>query len=353
MPQTFGKWKLGAHIGRGGQGHVYRATCDDHGERDFALKRLSNIKNQKARLRFAREIDALQKIGHPAIVKPVDHSEPDSDTPFYVMPYEPGVKKLSDVLWNGDGDSPFKWDFLASFEFIMKCAEGIAAAHSQVVHRDLKPDNILVREDDSPLIIDFGCCLPLGDDGLITLTDEGVGARNFLAPECEAGIDGEISASSDVYSLGKILWCMITGERAFAREKPGFSNKAVTSMAPDDPFAGYVLEAMLRSVRSDSSHRAKDASEFASLCGSLAARIKAGYKHPIHLANRCLGCGSTKIAVTNDRINTPLPIHADVFVGNRNNNPYLRAKVCGECGTVTLHDLRPVDELNKRVADAS
>jgi serine/threonine protein kinase len=89
----------------------------------------------------------------------------------------------------------------------------LAAAHDAgVIHRDLKPDNVLVRTGGSPLIIDFGCCLLLDDGGVATLTDEGVGARNFMAPECEAGVEGDSSPRSDLYSLGKILWCMMSGE---------------------------------------------------------------------------------------------------------------------------------------------
>jgi len=350
--KMIGKWVLGKQLGKGGQARVYIATVEGSDE-TFALKQLANTKSPQALARFAREIDALQKIDHPLIVKPVGHSDANDSSPYYVMPFECGVRKLSDLIWPRDGESLYKFQILKCIEFISQCAEAIAVAHQHVIHRDLKPDNILVREDGTPLIIDFGCCFPLDNDGLLTLTDEGVGARNFLAPECEAGVEGDIGSQSDVYSLGKILWCMISGERPFAREKPGFANKSITEMMPDHPLAPFATDILLESVRDNPKQRAKDAVAFSTYCKSVADRIRKGCSHPLYIAQRCTGCGSSNIKLSNNRIDAPMKLDAFVFIGNSANNPNLRAKFCIDCGTVTLHDSRPIDQYNVRLAEAT
>lgn len=281
-------------------------------------------------------------MNHPGIIKPVDHSDEDDEQPFYVMPYIEGSHKLSEIIWPYDDiESSYKHDPVASLDFIAKCAEALARSHDAgVIHRDLKPNNILVH-DGSPLIIDFGCCLIIDDEGVLTLTDEGVGARNFMAPECEAGIEGDVTTTSDVYSLGKILWCMFSGQRPYAREVPGFNNKIATSLLPDNPYSGFIVDAMLQSVRSDEKLRLT-ADVFASTCRAFTARIRSGGAHVSYIAQRCVACHSMKVQIGRDRTNGPMNFHADVIVGNPNNNPHLRAKLCEECGTVTLHDTRPL-----------
>jgi serine/threonine protein kinase len=296
----------------------------------------------------------LKRISHTGIIHSIDHSGPDNPNPYYVMPYEEGALPLSELIWPISGVSPYKHNPLLCLDFIAHCAEALGTAHAaNVVHRDLKPDNILVKPDGSPLLIDFGCCLLLDDEGLLTLTDEGIGARNFMAPECESGIEGESSPQSDIYSLGKVLWCMTSGERPFAREKPGFTNKLVTTMMPNDAVAGFIVEAMLVSVRADPSDRSKTALDFTALCTSFGRRIRAGAGHLSYVAPRCLACHSTNVKTSNSRIEGPLPLDAFVFIGNKDNNPNLHAKFCLDCGSVTLHDTRPQDAYRKRVSDAS
>jgi len=353
MPQTFGNWTVGDRIGRGGQGHVFFAwrTSDGPQSPKYALKKLSNTQSSQARERFAREIDSLKTITHPGIVKPVEHSEPTDPQPYYVMQYEEGVQKLADLI--SLPTSPYRHNVLRSLEFIAQCADGVAEANKQVIHRDLKPDNILVRSDGTPLIIDFGCCLPLDEHGVITLTDEGVGARNFLAPECEAGTEGNIDARSDVYSLGKVLWCMVFAERPFARERPAFSNKIPTKLMSENPVAGFLVDALLKSVRAAPEHRVKDCARFAALCRDLAVRVKTANGHPAYIAKRCLGCGSDRIQMSQRSIDSPMRLDAFVFLGNANNNPNLYAKFCQDCGSVTLHDTRPTESYEKRVDEAS
>jgi eukaryotic-like serine/threonine-protein kinase len=354
MPRQIGNWIVGEQLGGGGQGHVFRARRVGEDGEEFALKRLHRAGSTKARERFTREIEALRRISHPAVVRPIDHSSPADEQPFYVMPYEPGVKKLADTIWSSDRVPPFRHNVRRSLEFIAQCADAVAAAHAErVVHRDLKPDNILVRADGTPLIIDFGCCLLLDDEGVLTLTDEGVGARNFMAPECEAGVEGQTGPATDVYSLGKILWCMVSGERPFARERPGFINKLMTNMMPNKPLAGFVVDIMLRSVRADKSKRVADASAFSEMCAGVLAQIEAGGFHRSFIAPRCHVCWATNAKESATKIGDPYPLTAFSLLGNTGlENQDLTVKACVECGTVTTYDKRPYLAYKQRVEEA-
>ena len=99
--------------------------------------------------------------------------------------------------------------------------DGVAYAHSQnIIHRDLKPENIFLRTKGGPLVVgDFGICFLEEDGERITLTEEAVGSRLFIAPELEDGRVKDVSSASDVYSLGKILYWLLSGGTMFSRER--------------------------------------------------------------------------------------------------------------------------------------
>ena len=97
--------------------------------------------------------------------------------------------------------------------------QGVAHAHSGgVTHRDLKPGNIFLRGDGTPVVGDFGLCFIEGGERL-TFVDEAVGPRLFMAPEMEEGRSDEVGPWSDVYSLGKVLYWLVAQKRVFSREK--------------------------------------------------------------------------------------------------------------------------------------
>jgi serine/threonine protein kinase len=109
---------------------------------------------------------------------------------------------------------------LEKLEFYREICDAMAAAHrSNIIHRDLKPQNILIRSDGSVAVGDFGLCLDLSDlEARATLSSEAVGARHFIAPELEDGRLADPKPSSDCYSLGKLLYYILT-RRSFARER--------------------------------------------------------------------------------------------------------------------------------------
>lgn len=351
--RTVGGWTLGAELGTGGQGSVFRASRAGENASDgvFAIKLLSKSSSEKARKRFERELEALKKIEHDAIVRVVDTSGPDAPQPYYVMPFDPKSRSLRQILASSRKGSRFRHEPVACLEFIGKCSSALAAVHdAKVIHRDLSLDNILVTPSGDPVIIDFGCCLP-HDAEPLTSFGEGVGTRHFMAPECEAGADDQVTIQSDLYSLGKILWCLFTGLRPFAREEAGFKTEALAELLSCHSAAGFILEIMLRTVRRDPSHRLATANALAVEARDYVTRIRAGEAHLSHAAKRCPACYGTNVSVTRERIEKPLGLDTHVFLAA--NNPALRVKFCFGCGHMSYQDSRPLDEFESRLKAAA
>lgn len=215
MPKTYGKWKAtGRSVGRGGQSTV-KLVEDSTGQMEgvFALKLLRNEDSYKARARFKSEVAATQKVQHPSILKIYDF-DLEAKEPYYVAEYCEG-----ESMQKTAGDR-FRGNLKETIATISPVVEALVAAHGEkVYHRDVKPSNILFRKDGTPVIGDFGICFMEGGDPL-TLSDEAVGSRYYLAPEMEAGNRelGEPTDRTDVYSLGKVLYWMVSGGRVFDRE---------------------------------------------------------------------------------------------------------------------------------------
>lgn len=209
----YGRWKVeGKTIGGGGQGQVELVT-DASGKEsgEFALKKL---KDDRRIERFKQEIDAVTKLNHPNIIRIVDYCV-DQKPYYYVMEYCEGgsLEKI--------GGQAFKGDIVKGAEILDSICDALAAAHKTgIVHRDVKPANILVRGDGTPVIADFGIC-HVDDNESITLHEEAMGPINYIAPEMESGMRSSLggpSEKTDVYALGKVLYWMLSGGSIFARE---------------------------------------------------------------------------------------------------------------------------------------
>ncbi len=220
MTKLYGdRWKLvGAPpLGQGGQSQVFRVV-DARGEYggEFALKRVLNPARKE---RFRNEIDAIKCLDHPNIMKLVDHSGLDasarSDKQFLVMPVaEGGDLSRSDRL------SVYKGSIEAVLKVAKQIASGLKAAHdADIIHRDIKPQNILFPGIGHDIwITDFGICL-IEEQQRSTETGEVVGPRAFMAPELEDGGRLDVSPVADVYSLGKVIYYMISGGVVIPRER--------------------------------------------------------------------------------------------------------------------------------------
>lgn len=274
-------WRLeGRALGEGGQGWAYVAQRSEGSDsRRYVLKRLKN----KERLpRFQKEIEALKRLSHPGILQIIEIGTSE-DAPFYVAEYcEKGDLTKADL----SGKS-----LLQKLLLYRDICAAMAAAHrANIIHRDLKPQNILVRGDGSVAIGDFGLCLDLSSlEDRLTLTSEAVGAHHYIAPELEDGRITDPKASSDCYSLGKVLYYMLSG-RSFARER--HRDVALDLGCERDPGLYFVYEFLLdKTIQLDPGARYQNAQELLDAVDGVIMRIeKDAHALNIHLPQHCLYC---------------------------------------------------------------
>lgn len=248
MP-NFGEWCVANSLGEGGQGWTYLAyRSDDPSKAKFVLKRL---KDPGRRERFQREVAALRKLSHPGVVKIVDYNL-EQERPYLVMEFCGGgdLSKLDLNALRGD----------QKLELFRQICAAVAEAHNAgIIHRDLKPKNILFRAELKPVVADFGLAMDL--NALLdrpTETGEAVGPGDYTAPELEGGPIEDPQPSSDVYSLGKLLYFLLSG-RNLPRERhraPQFN--LISDTAP--PYVHFAYELLDRSISEDPSNRYKNAS---------------------------------------------------------------------------------------------
>jgi serine/threonine protein kinase len=211
-------------------------------------------------------------------------------------------------------------------------AEAIAYAHGKgVVHRDLKPENIFLRAADGPAVVgDFGLCF-VEDGERHTLMDEGVGSRFFIAPELEDGKAEEISPRGDVYSLGKVLYWLVSSKRRFAREKHRTDANDLVRMTGDRRLE-QVNRLLDQMITENPTTRFENASSVVAALQETTPLIEGGFNvlsrnSPQH----CTYCGRGKYGV-----------HATKHSGVQNfgltltGDPNWRILVCDVCGHVQL-----------------
>jgi serine/threonine protein kinase len=213
-----GRWKIvpGAPpLGDGGQSTVFRVVDkrDEH-QGQFALKR---VKNPARHERFRNEVEAIKRLRHPNIIRLLDHSalNDGAERQFLVMPIadDGDLSKQGRIeLYRGTLDG--------ALLVARQIASGLGEAHANnVVHRDIKPQNVLFTGQGHEIwISDFGICLISGQDRT-TPTPEVVGPRAFMAPELEDGGKLEVTPAADIYSLGKVIYYMVSGGTVLPRER--------------------------------------------------------------------------------------------------------------------------------------
>jgi serine/threonine-protein kinase len=214
LPSRFGDYELLEELGRGGMGVVYRARQISL-NRQVAVKMIlrGSLASPNDLERFRAEAEAAARLDHPGIV-PVYEVGEHQDRPYFSMKYIAG-HTLSQLL--ADGPLPAR----EAARILALVAQAIHFAHQGgVLHRDLKPSNIILDESDQPHVMDFGLAKQISDAASLTKTGAVLGTPAYMAPEQAAGARGEVGPASDVYSLGVILYHMLTGRPPFQAANP-------------------------------------------------------------------------------------------------------------------------------------
>ena len=206
-----GRYRLEARIGAGGMSTVYRAL-DETLQRNVAIKLMNReVSGDSDQLeRFRREARAVAQLSHPHIVGVIDAGEdldPTHPRPYIVFEYIEGETLKERIRRLGRLPIP------EAVAYAIEIARALGAAHSHhIVHRDVKPQNVLIDDEGSAKVTDFGIARTLDEDGL-TADGRVLGTTDYVSPEQALG--QEVSGQSDLYSLGIVLYEMLTGEVPF------------------------------------------------------------------------------------------------------------------------------------------
>ncbi|MBS0204908.1 MAG: serine/threonine protein kinase [Planctomycetes bacterium] len=210
----FGKYELLGEVGRGGMGVVYKARQRDL-KRIVALKMIlaSEWASAEEISRFQAEARAVARLRHRNIVGIFEVGE-ELGRHFFAMDFVEG-KSLAELI----ATRPLASDQAA--RWMVSIAQAVDHLHAQgLIHRDLKPSNILIDGDNEPMVTDFGLAKMFEGDGAATRTGAILGTPSYMSPEQASGRNSMITVRSDVYSLGAMLYEMLSGRPPFREDNP-------------------------------------------------------------------------------------------------------------------------------------
>jgi serine/threonine-protein kinase len=263
--RTLGPYRIEALLGRGGMGTVYRAAVSATGEQ-VALKVLASDAALDARAteRFRQEAELLAALRHPNIVTIRGELSREGEHAFYAMELVEGRSLAKVLLERGRLESE------AAVALAHAILEGLEAAHaSGVIHRDVKPSNVLLARDGSVRVVDFGLARAL-DATRLTLSGQALGTPAYMSPE-QANAQ-PLDPRTDVYSAGVLLWELLAGKPPFAEGSPlAILRQHVEAPVPPLPVpVAPGLEGVVRQALSkDPNRRFATAGQFGSALAAL------------------------------------------------------------------------------------
>jgi serine/threonine protein kinase len=223
-----GNYEILEQIGCGGMGVIYRAR-QRHSRRIVAVKRVLSYRadSHGALERFRREAQAVASLDHPNILPIYEVNESEDGLPFFSMKFAEKGSLHENVA--SLRDEPRK-----CVQLMVKVARAVEYAHSRgVLHRDIKPGNILLNDRGEPLVSDFGLAKLLDGSSDLTRSITTLGTAGFIAPEQADGAPGDVTPAADVYSLGAVLFNLLAGRPPFLGSNPvSVIRKASETQAP-------------------------------------------------------------------------------------------------------------------------
>ena len=213
--RSIGSYLLMDEIGRGGMGVIYRAVHRQTGA-TVALKTVlqEHVGCTETSSRFRREAEAASSLNHPNVMPIYEVGEANGEVPFFCM-------KLAEhgSLHQLRGKYRGRWRQIA--ELMVKLAEAVHCAHQNgILHRDIKPGNILFDEDHTPLVTDFGLAKRITSSDVLTHSCSVLGTPSYIAPEQAAGKTKDVTESVDVYGLGAVFYELLTDRPPFVGDNP-------------------------------------------------------------------------------------------------------------------------------------
>ncbi len=227
--RCFGDYELLEEIARGGMGIVFKARQRKL-DRIVAVKMIlaGQFASREQALRFRVEAEAAARLQHPNIVRIHETGEQDGQ-PYFSMDYVEGGNLASLVR-----EKPLPAKRAAGY--VKTIAEAIHYAHEQgILHRDLKPSNVLIDHADQPHVTDFGLAKRMTKESFLTVTGDVMGSPNFMPPEQAGAKGGKAGRYSDVYSLGGILFYLVTGRPPFLSDTVAETMHHVLNTEPVSP----------------------------------------------------------------------------------------------------------------------
>ncbi|MCA9144191.1 MAG: serine/threonine protein kinase [Planctomycetaceae bacterium] len=250
FPLRYGRYEISRLLGEGEMGSVYLAR-DTQLNREVAIKVSKVAENPGSIDRFAREARIMAKLQHPNICPIYDCGESDGAR-YFTMPYIEG-RTLAESLSQGPPRSNRRIAAL-----ICQLAMALEVAHQgAVVHRDLKPGNIMIKPTGEPIIMDFGVAKALDGGSIATLNGEMLGTPAYMPPEQALGQCDLIGPATDIYSLGAVMYQLLAGRVPFDGKLVTVLMQIVADEPPppshfnpevDDQLEAICLKAMSKSI---------------------------------------------------------------------------------------------------------